>query len=199
MKKYYPDKPVNIHIQLSINTQQKNNWVIATKKGKGKLPLFCGNRERVIPIYAVYCAPRFHNFLSIHLLSDLLSYPNPKYLTSICQQLFLPSPGDYIYYKPHRAFSTYLAYSGRISIISESVAPIKTLIHERFHHPHSMDHKPHLHISPYTLVANIPTSQTDTLLDFLLCVKQSKFGSIFGPILPDPSSNYMSLCSLIPD
>ena len=43
MKKYYPDKPVNIHIKLSINTQQKNNWVIATKKGKGKLPLFCGN------------------------------------------------------------------------------------------------------------------------------------------------------------
>ena len=27
---------------------QENNWVITTKKGKGKLPLFCGNGERVI-------------------------------------------------------------------------------------------------------------------------------------------------------
>ena len=30
---------------------QEDNWVISTKKGKGKLPLFCGNVERVIPIY----------------------------------------------------------------------------------------------------------------------------------------------------
>ena len=30
---------------------QENNWVITTKKkGKGKLPIFCGNGERVIPI-----------------------------------------------------------------------------------------------------------------------------------------------------
>ena len=30
---------------------QDNNWVITTKKGKGKLPLFCGNGEQVITIY----------------------------------------------------------------------------------------------------------------------------------------------------
>ena len=29
--------------------------VITTKKGKGKLTLFCGNRERVIPIYDLQC------------------------------------------------------------------------------------------------------------------------------------------------
>ena len=38
---------------------QENNWVITTKKGKGKLPIFCGNRERVIPIYG---AQRKHAF-----------------------------------------------------------------------------------------------------------------------------------------
>ena len=27
------------------------NCVIITKKGKGELPLFCGNREGLIPIY----------------------------------------------------------------------------------------------------------------------------------------------------
>ena len=31
---------------------QENNWLITTKKDKGKLSLFCGNGERVIPIYA---------------------------------------------------------------------------------------------------------------------------------------------------
>ena len=30
---------------------QENNRIITTKKGKGKLPLFCGNIERVILIY----------------------------------------------------------------------------------------------------------------------------------------------------
>ena len=30
---------------------QENNRVINTKKGKGKLPLFCGNRKRVINIF----------------------------------------------------------------------------------------------------------------------------------------------------
>ena len=30
---------------------QENNWLITTKKGQGKIPLFCGNGEQVIPIY----------------------------------------------------------------------------------------------------------------------------------------------------
>ena len=49
---YDPGGPVNIHIQSIINIIQENNLVITTKKGKGKLPLFRGNRERVNPIYA---------------------------------------------------------------------------------------------------------------------------------------------------
>ena len=52
MKKYYPDEPVNIHIQSLINIIQDKNWVITTQKGKGKLPLFCGDGERLITIYA---------------------------------------------------------------------------------------------------------------------------------------------------
>ena len=52
MNKYFPGEPVNINIQAWINTIQENNRVINTKKGKGELPLFCGNIERVIPIYA---------------------------------------------------------------------------------------------------------------------------------------------------
>ena len=43
---YDPGEPVNIHTQSLINIIQENNWVITTKKGKGKLPLFCGNGER---------------------------------------------------------------------------------------------------------------------------------------------------------
>ena len=51
-EEYYPGEPVNIHIQSLINIIQDKNWVITTKNGKGKLPLFCGNAKRVIPIYA---------------------------------------------------------------------------------------------------------------------------------------------------
>ena len=52
MNKYYQCQPINIRVKSLINIIQEKNWVIAAKKGKGKLPLFCGNGERVIPIYA---------------------------------------------------------------------------------------------------------------------------------------------------
>ena len=52
MKTYYPVEPVNIHIQSLINIIQENNRIINTINGKGKLPLYCVNRERIIPIYA---------------------------------------------------------------------------------------------------------------------------------------------------
>ena len=39
-----------------MNIIQENNWVITTKKGKGKLSLLCGNIERVIPIYSLICS-----------------------------------------------------------------------------------------------------------------------------------------------
>ena len=54
--RYYPDGPVNIHIQQLINIIQDNNRVITTKKRKGKLPLFCGNVERVMTIYSGICS-----------------------------------------------------------------------------------------------------------------------------------------------
>ena len=57
MNQYYPGEPVIIHIQSLINIIQKNNRVITTKKGYGKLPLFRGNGERVITIYDVYVWP----------------------------------------------------------------------------------------------------------------------------------------------
>ena len=49
--KYYLGDSFNIHIQSLTNIIQENNTVITTKKGKGKLPLFCGNGEWLIPIY----------------------------------------------------------------------------------------------------------------------------------------------------
>ena len=52
INRYYADEPVNINIQSLINIIQDNSWVITNKKGKGKLPLFSGNRERVNSIYA---------------------------------------------------------------------------------------------------------------------------------------------------
>ena len=51
INRYYPVEPVNIHIKSLINIIQENNRIIATQKGKGKLPIFCGNGEQVNPIY----------------------------------------------------------------------------------------------------------------------------------------------------
>ena len=53
MKNIYTGEPVNIYIQPLIYIIQENNWAITTKKGKGKLPLFCGNGKWVVPIYAI--------------------------------------------------------------------------------------------------------------------------------------------------
>ena len=51
IRKQFTGEPVNINIQSFINIIQEKSWVITTKKGKGKLPIICGNGERLIPIY----------------------------------------------------------------------------------------------------------------------------------------------------
>ena len=51
MNKYYPGETDNIHIQSLINIMQENNRELPPKKGNGKLTLFRGNGEQVIPIY----------------------------------------------------------------------------------------------------------------------------------------------------
>ena len=55
MNKYYTSEPVNIHIKSLIDITQENNRVITTKKGKGKLPLYRGNRIWLIPISVLGC------------------------------------------------------------------------------------------------------------------------------------------------
>ena len=88
INKYYQGEPGNIHIQSLIDTIQENNWVITTKKkGRGKLPLFRGNGERVIPIYgSCYVASFSNTFMHNHsgiytstgsfFLDDGLSFTN---------------------------------------------------------------------------------------------------------------------------
>ena len=51
MKICHSDEPFNIHMQSFIDIIQENNWVSTTKKGKGKLSVFCGNGEHIIIIY----------------------------------------------------------------------------------------------------------------------------------------------------
>ena len=53
MNKYYTGEPVNIHIQSLINIIPENIRLINNIKGKGKLPLFHGNGERVVPFYGL--------------------------------------------------------------------------------------------------------------------------------------------------
>ena len=37
-----------------MNIILENNWLITTKNVKGELPLFCGDVERLFPIYGMY-------------------------------------------------------------------------------------------------------------------------------------------------
>ena len=66
INKYYPDEPVFIYMQSLINIMHEKKWVITTKKGKGKLPLFCGNGERVITIYASEARKKFDRKASVY-------------------------------------------------------------------------------------------------------------------------------------
>ena len=52
-EKYYPGEPVNTHIQLLIYIILGTIVLLPPKKGKGKLPLFCGYGGQVIPVYAL--------------------------------------------------------------------------------------------------------------------------------------------------
>ena len=67
MKKYYSGEPGNIHIQQLIHNILENIGVIITKKDKGKLPLFCGNQKRVIPIYDIDHFPQILLYHFTHL------------------------------------------------------------------------------------------------------------------------------------
>ena len=53
MKKYYPGELVKFTYKIINNISIRTIGYLPTKHGKGKLPIFWGNGERVIPIYDV--------------------------------------------------------------------------------------------------------------------------------------------------
>ena len=69
MNKCDPGELVHIHIQSLINIMHEKNWLITTKKGQDKLPLFTGNRKQVIPVYNAILDPAFGFFFILR--SDL--------------------------------------------------------------------------------------------------------------------------------
>ena len=121
--------------------------------------------HRKVP--TIYCAPKYHNILAVHLLSNISSDPDSKYPTVGCQQRFVPAPGSCLVYKPHCAFSSYLSNSISISVISEISIPIDSIVPEFCYLPLSMGHTLTLFISPYNPIAKMPRSQSDPLHAFL--------------------------------
>ena len=67
-------------MQSLINIIQDNNRVITIKKGKGKLPLFCGNGEWVILVYI--CARRMFKSPTSRI------YVHAWQITRACSTLF---------------------------------------------------------------------------------------------------------------
>ena len=126
----------------------------------------------------MHCAPKYHNIMEIHLLSDFSSDPYPGYITSGTQQLFVPAPGACISYQAHRAFSSYLADLGWISVSAERAEAIDTLIPEHFNLSFSMDKESPLHTSSFNMVSKMTRSSSEKLPAFLQCSHRTKFGTI---------------------
>ena len=118
-------------------------------------------------VYTIYCAPKYWNILAVHLLSTLSSDPDAKYLTTRCQQIFVPAPGSCISFEPKQSFAAYLADTGRISVISDSAITIDSIQPEKFHSPLTTDETSPLFISPYNIISQMPISKSDPLPDFL--------------------------------
>ena len=139
--------------------------------------------HRKIPTF--YFPPKCRNLLAIHLLSKLLSKPKSKYRTSICQQRLVQDPGACLVYQPHRYFLAYLNDSERISIIVETATVVDSVIYEHLYKPISQYITSHIYITPYTLLAQMLRSGSNSLPAFLKCGKYYKWGTIFGLCLPD--------------
>ena len=87
----YPGEPVYIHIQLLIMIIQENNRLIATKKGRVKLPSFCGNGERVIPFHDIFHVCNYLYLLNFFHICFFLEYLRAKLLLSTSSFLTLPA------------------------------------------------------------------------------------------------------------
>ena len=106
----------------------------------------------------IYCHPRYYNIIAVNLLNSLSTEPDEKYLTAGFQQIFVPAPGACIALEPKCTFTTYLTYTRRISVISETSTPIESIIPYQFHtHLTSYDTSP-LSISLYNIVSQISQS-----------------------------------------
>ena len=101
-------------------------------------------------------------------------------------------------YQPLRDLLAYTAETGCLSVIADRVKPITSLIIQNFYHPFSSHQESPMNITPYNLVSLIPRSDSDPKTAFIQCVRHSKFGSIFGLILPDITPYITTYCNLVP-
>ena len=112
--------------------------------------------HRKVP--TIYYYPKYHNILSVQLLSALSTETDSKHPTTGFQQRFVPAQGDCITFKTKRNFAAYLSENGYISFISETATTIDLLLSEQFHAPLTTDKTYPLFVSPYNTIYKIPRS-----------------------------------------
>ena len=144
-----PKKEIPIHQKAAFQTDYERKLFYKNLNRSDEREHISLHPRKVITIYS---PPKFGNLPSIHLISALSSDPESKYLTSGWQQRFVPSPGACLAYQPHRTFSAYLVYSGRVFVISDTVSPIDSVPPDHFHHPIYMEPESPLFISPYNII-----------------------------------------------
>ena len=151
--------------------------------------------QRKVP--TIYTYPLFRNQVVIHMISAQSANPEANYLTYVCQQQFAPTPGACLLYQYLRSFSAYTAETGRISVISDRVDTITSLIPQHLHQPLSAHQYYPLHITPYNLVSRMPRSASDPKPAFIQCGRHSNFWVIFGLSLPDLTPYSTAYCNIV--
>ena len=119
-------------------------------------------------------------------------------MTDGCQKRFVPTPGACLSCQPLRYLLAYTSDMGRISVIAYRVDPNTSPIPQHFHHTLSYNQESPLNITPYNLVSRMPSSASDSKPAFIQCGIHSKFGAIFGLVLPNLAPYSMAYCKLVP-
>ena len=85
-----------------------------------------------------------------------------------------------------------------MSTIAETETVIDSVILKKIYKPISENITSPLYITPYTLLAQMPISGSNSLQAFLRCGKHHKRGTIFGQFLPDLAAKCPNYCNSVP-
>eukprot|EP00957_Ditylum_brightwellii_P211961 15366810-Ditylum_brightwellii.AAC.2 len=113
---------------------------------------------RKVPTF--YCEAKYSTVLALYLFKAFQNNPPARYLTK-CKQRFVPAAGVLLCHKNKRSFSAYLADSAKLPSMLHTMVTVPGFNTEAFYKPIVLDPESHLHISPFSIVSNMPRGLAD--------------------------------------